>query len=159
MRLSFYSTFERVQMGLSAVVSRSQHIVCWYIHILAMLANELIGNESTYSEVMLLMVASLLWPRVSSILSPRSSSIYSSASAVGDLQDFIVNSNRLVCLTGAGISTSSGIPDYRGPNGSYRLEALQGGSRYLILSTPYSLAYSSLSPYLSSSNPAWDTSR
>ena len=31
----------------------------------------------------------------------------------------IIASRRLVCLTGAGISTESGIPDYRSKKGSY----------------------------------------
>eukprot|EP00897_Mesotaenium_endlicherianum_P000708 jgi/Mesen1/10638/ME000894S10212 len=38
---------------------------------------------------------------------------------MSQLHDFIANSKRLVVLTGAGISTESGIPDYRGPQGAY----------------------------------------
>jgi hypothetical protein len=37
-----------------------------------------------------------------------------------ELKDFLYSKTRLVCLTGAGISTQSGIPDYRGPQGSYK---------------------------------------
>ncbi|CAM8881822.1 unnamed protein product [Rhodiola kirilowii] len=36
---------------------------------------------------------------------------------VNHLRQFINSSNRLVVLTGAGVSTESGVPDYRGPNG------------------------------------------
>lgn len=36
------------------------------------------------------------------------------------LADFFYESNKLVAITGAGISTASGIPDYRGPEGSYK---------------------------------------
>ncbi|TVU51146.1 hypothetical protein EJB05_02554 [Eragrostis curvula] len=35
------------------------------------------------------------------------------------LYQFIDNSKKLMVLTGAGISTESGIPDYRSPNGAY----------------------------------------
>lgn len=35
------------------------------------------------------------------------------------LHDFIANCRRMVVLTGAGISTESGIPDYRSPKGAY----------------------------------------
>lgn len=35
------------------------------------------------------------------------------------LKEFIHSRHRLVSLTGAGVSTRSGIPDYRGPQGSY----------------------------------------
>lgn len=36
------------------------------------------------------------------------------------LKNFIENSSYLIAITGAGVSTDSGIPDYRGRNGSYR---------------------------------------
>lgn len=40
-----------------------------------------------------------------------------SESEIAQLADLIRDANRIVVLTGAGISTESGIPDYRGPNG------------------------------------------
>lgn len=40
--------------------------------------------------------------------------------AQAQLHDFIERANRLVVITGAGLSTASGIPDYRGPHGSYK---------------------------------------
>ena len=36
---------------------------------------------------------------------------------IAGLADLLRNANRIVVLSGAGISTESGIPDYRGPNG------------------------------------------
>lgn len=39
---------------------------------------------------------------------------------VSGLASFIGKSDHLVCITGAGVSTSSGLPDYRGVNGSYK---------------------------------------
>jgi hypothetical protein len=35
------------------------------------------------------------------------------------LHDFIVDSEKLLVITGAGVSTESGIPDYRSPTGAY----------------------------------------
>ena len=40
---------------------------------------------------------------------------------IAELARFVGNSKGLTVLTGAGISTPSGIPDYRGPSGSYKL--------------------------------------
>ena len=36
---------------------------------------------------------------------------------VDELRRLIVNAERIVAFTGAGISTESGIPDYRSPGG------------------------------------------
>lgn len=44
-----------------------------------------------------------------------------SETEIEELTNFFANNGRTCVLTGAGISTLSGIPDYRGPNGSYRL--------------------------------------
>lgn len=42
-----------------------------------------------------------------------------SAADLAKLRDFVLAHPRLCVLTGAGMSTESGIPDYRSPNGSY----------------------------------------
>jgi NAD-dependent SIR2 family protein deacetylase len=41
------------------------------------------------------------------------------SAAAAELRTFVSSSTCLLCLTGAGISTESGIPDYRSPDGSY----------------------------------------
>jgi len=38
---------------------------------------------------------------------------------IGRLTDWFRNKDQVLCLTGAGLSTESGIPDYRGSEGSY----------------------------------------
>ena len=51
-------------------------------------------------------------------------SSFSSAISLDDevlaLYQFLRNKRNVVVITGAGVSTASGIPDYRGVNGSYR---------------------------------------
>ena len=42
------------------------------------------------------------------------------AEEVEELTNFIADKNRIAVITGAGISTDSNIPDYRGVNGSYK---------------------------------------
>ncbi|NIV73414.1 MAG: hypothetical protein GWN37_00855, partial [Gammaproteobacteria bacterium] len=37
--------------------------------------------------------------------------------SIEEIADLIVGSKRIVVFTGAGISTESGIPDFRGPDG------------------------------------------
>lgn len=43
-----------------------------------------------------------------------------SQSSIAQLSHFLASKQRVMCITGAGVSTSSGIPDYRGPQGSYK---------------------------------------
>lgn len=40
---------------------------------------------------------------------------------VSRLHSFLKSKRNVLVITGAGISTSSGVPDYRGPLGSYKL--------------------------------------
>ena len=42
---------------------------------------------------------------------------YMKASGLHEIADWVTRSRRVVALTGAGISTDSGIPDFRGPQG------------------------------------------
>jgi NAD-dependent deacetylase len=49
--------------------------------------------------------------------SPQSTAAEPDAARIEALADLIRDANRILVLTGAGISTESGIPDYRGPNG------------------------------------------
>lgn len=45
---------------------------------------------------------------------------FSASSAATLVVDFLWDKKHVTCLTGAGVSTDSGIPDYRGINGSYK---------------------------------------
>ena len=41
----------------------------------------------------------------------------SASPSIAEVRDWVANARRIVALTGAGISTDSGIPDFRGPQG------------------------------------------
>ena len=56
----------------------------------------------------------------SSPSSSTSSSSSSSTVAATHVAEFLKVRRHIVVLTGAGVSTDSGIPDYRGLNGSYK---------------------------------------
>ena len=69
---------------------------------------------------------------------------------VDEVAGWLRTANRIVVFTGAGISTDSGIPDFRGPNGlwtqnplaektstlSYYLNGLRSSSTMLGLNAP-----------------------
>ena len=44
----------------------------------------------------------------------------STDAAIEEVSALLERSSRILCFTGAGISTPSRIPDYRGPNGVWR---------------------------------------
>ena len=46
-----------------------------------------------------------------------------SSTSIADLVDLIRERQRVVAFTGAGVSTDSGIPDYRGPHGVWKTQA------------------------------------
>lgn len=55
---------------------------------------------------------------------------------MSDLQSIIDHSKRIVCFTGAGVSTASGIPDFRGAEGLYS-EEWEGLTPEIILSQSF----------------------
>jgi len=53
------------------------------------------------------------------------------------LQDIIDRSKRIVCFTGAGVSTASGIPDFRGEGGLFSEGLEDGLTPEMILSQSF----------------------
>ena len=53
------------------------------------------------------------------------------------LQDIIDRSRRIVCFTGAGVSTASGIPDFRGGDGLFSEGLEDGLTPEMILSRSF----------------------
>ncbi|HEV8245727.1 MAG TPA: hypothetical protein VGP93_08160, partial [Polyangiaceae bacterium] len=43
--------------------------------------------------------------------------------AIEKLADLLARAERVLCFTGAGVSTGSNIPDYRGPTGVWHTRA------------------------------------
>jgi NAD-dependent deacetylase sirtuin 4 len=58
------------------------------------------------------------FPRINEELVPKPSKL-DFTQEVEQLREFVMSKKNLVALTGAGLSTESGLPDYRSPNGSY----------------------------------------
>ena len=57
--------------------------------------------------------------RLSALSSLSPSAPVAKPEQIRQLVEHIRGARRLLCVTGAGLSTTSGIPDYRSPNGSY----------------------------------------
>ncbi|AQT68292.1 NAD-dependent protein deacetylase [Anaerohalosphaera lusitana] len=65
------------------------------------------------------------------------------------LLDLLKKANRTVVLTGAGVSTASGIPDFRGPSGLYATVSQRVFEVDFLLSSPeeyYKIAYEYIHP-------------
>lgn len=58
-------------------------------------------------------------------------------SKITTLQKLINTSNNIVFLGGAGVSTESGIPDFRGEKGIYKIQKTYGSPAEKILSRPF----------------------
>ena len=54
-------------------------------------------------------------------------------SAVQSLQEIIHESRRIVIFSGAGVSTESGIPDFRSADGLYKKKEKTFMSRYPLI--------------------------
>ena len=53
---------------------------------------------------------------------------------ISKLQDFINESNKIVVFSGAGISTESGIKDFRGKSGLYKERNTEYSPEYMLSS-------------------------
>lgn len=58
------------------------------------------------------------YPTIRDDIVPKATKLDFSAE-VKQLREFVYSKRKLVAITGAGLSTESGLPDYRSPNGSY----------------------------------------
>jgi NAD-dependent deacetylase len=56
---------------------------------------------------------------------------------IEDVREIVKNSKKIVFFGGAGISTASGIPDFRGKDGLYKLKSEYGVSYEEMLSHTY----------------------
>lgn len=67
------------------------------------------------------------------------------------LSDWLSRRKNVFCMTGAGLSTDSGIPDYRGHNGSYH------NSHKLIIHQQFMTSSSVRKRYWARSMMGWET--